>query len=85
MDKFQSELLAQFKEHNRLMKELVKIERANFELAKDINKTKSDKDWVVVESSYANQLGTYCCVDASVIDVHANRSISETKEGEDNA
>lgn len=28
MDRFQSELLAQLKEHNRLMKELVKLQRA---------------------------------------------------------
>lgn len=37
MDKFQSELLAQFKEHNRLTKELVKIERAAYDTQKGFN------------------------------------------------
>lgn len=86
MDKFQLELLAQFKEHNRLMKELVKIERANFELAKDINKTNSSLANIIIPQNHnTDTLGTYCSVDASVIDVHANRSISETKGDEEDA
>lgn len=48
MDKFQSELLAQLKEHNRLTKELVKIERANLELSKDINKVNSSLADVII-------------------------------------
>ena len=34
MDKFQTELLAQLKEHNRLTKELVKLQRADYEMKK---------------------------------------------------
>lgn len=37
MDKFQSELLAQFKEHNRLTKELVKLQRAAINEPKKVN------------------------------------------------
>lgn len=37
MDKFQTELLAQFKEHNRLTKELVKLQRADYEMKKSNN------------------------------------------------
>lgn len=84
MDKFELSLLAQLKEHNRLMNELVKIERANFELTKDINKTNSSLANIIIPQSHnTDTLGTYCSVDASVIDIHANRSISETKEGEE--
>lgn len=78
MDKFQTELLAQLKEHNRLTKELVKIEQANFELSKDINKVNSSLADVIIP----HNLGTYCGVDASVIDIHANRSISDFIPGE---
>lgn len=72
MDKFQTELLAQLKEHNRLIKELVKIERANFELTKDINKLNSSLADAIIPQNNHTELGTYC-------------SISETKEGEENA
>lgn len=83
MDKFELSLLAQLKEHNKLMNELVKIERANLELAKDINKTNSSlADVIIPQNHNTDTLGTYCSVDASVIDVHANRSISETKGGD---
>lgn len=66
MDKFQTELLAQFKEHNRLIKELVKIERANFELSKDINKVNSRLvDIVIPQNPNTDTLGTYCGVNTS--------------------
>lgn len=61
MDKFQSELLAQFKEHNRLTKELVKIERANFELSKEINDVNSHlADIIASQNHYTDMPGTYC-------------------------
>lgn len=64
MDKFQTELLAQLKEHNRLMKELVKIERANFELAKDINKTNTSlADVIIPQNHHIDTLGTYCSME----------------------
>lgn len=63
MDKFQSELLAQLKEHNRLTKELVKIERANLELAKDINKINTSlADAIIPQNHYIDTPGTYCGV-----------------------
>ena len=37
MDKFQTELLAQFKEHNRLTKELVKLQRVVINEPKKVN------------------------------------------------
>lgn len=61
MDKFQSELLAQLKEHNRLTKELVKIERANLELAKDINnKKKGHWIWSLADNGWADHTCSEC-------------------------
>lgn len=66
MDKFQSELLAQLKEHNRLTKEIVKIGRANLELSKDVNNVNSRlADIVIPQNPNTDTLGTYCGVNTS--------------------
>lgn len=65
MDKFQSELLAQLKEHNRLTKEIVKIGRANLELSKDVNNVNSRLADIIPQNPYTDTLGTYCGVNTS--------------------
>ena len=67
MDKFQSEILAQFKEHNRLTKELVKIERANYELSKEINNVNSRlADVIASQNHYTDMPGTYCGINTEI-------------------
>lgn len=76
MDKFQTELLAQLKEHNRLTKELVKIEQAKLDIEL-VRERRTSNMVPSIANNHIDPLGTYCSVDASVIDIHANRSISD--------
>ena len=59
MDKFQTELLAQLKEHNKLTKELVKLQRASLELSKEINQVNSRLSEVIIPQNNHTELGTY--------------------------
>jgi NADH pyrophosphatase NudC (nudix superfamily) len=58
MDKFQTELLAQLKEHNRLTKELVKIERANLELSKNANNVNSRLADIVIPQNHNAEISS---------------------------